>query len=110
MILLFVIFLLIPSFLIPGYDYDEDANLYLIYSVLFVFFIVLTIGINVIVKRYIKRSIEDNVVVQQLPPNKPIEQHLSSNNKKDLKLCSSCGEDILDKTGGFCSKCGAPIK
>ncbi len=24
--------------------------------------------------------------------------------------CSSCGEEILDKTGDFCSKCGAPLK
>ena len=24
--------------------------------------------------------------------------------------CSSCGEEILDRTGDFCSKCGAPIK
>ena len=31
-------------------------------------------------------------------------------NKQRLKLCSSCGEEILDKTGEFCSKCGAPIK
>lgn len=24
--------------------------------------------------------------------------------------CSSCGAEILDKTGDFCSKCGAPLK
>jgi len=24
--------------------------------------------------------------------------------------CQSCGAEIPDKTGGFCSKCGAPIK
>ena len=24
--------------------------------------------------------------------------------------CSSCGDEILDKTGDFCSKCGAPLK
>ncbi|MFW9968767.1 MAG: zinc ribbon domain-containing protein [Candidatus Odinarchaeota archaeon] len=24
--------------------------------------------------------------------------------------CSSCGAEILDKSGGFCSKCGSPIK
>ena len=25
-------------------------------------------------------------------------------------FCSSCGAEILDKTGDFCSKCGAPFK
>jgi len=24
--------------------------------------------------------------------------------------CSSCGAEILDKTGDFCSKCGSPLK
>ena len=94
-----IIFLLFPSFLIPEYNYNEDANIYLTYTVLFIFFIALTIGINVIVKRYIKRSIEENVTIQPV-----------SNNKRNLKLCSSCGAEILDKTGDFCSKCGAPIK
>lgn len=25
-------------------------------------------------------------------------------------LCSSCGAEILDTSGDFCSKCGAPLK
>ncbi len=24
--------------------------------------------------------------------------------------CQSCGVEIMDKTGDFCSKCGAPFK
>jgi hypothetical protein len=106
---LFIIFLILPSLLIPDYNYNEDAHLYLIYTVLFIFFIVLTIGINAIVKRYIKQSIEENVTIQQ-QLSQPIVQHSVSNNDRNLKLCSSCGEEILDKTGEFCSKCGAPIK
>jgi len=106
---LFIIFLLLPSLLIPDYNYNEDAHLYLIYTVLFIFFIALTIGINAIVKRYIKQSIEENVTIQQ-QLSQPIVQHSVSNNDKNLNLCSSCGEEILDKTGEFCSKCGAPIK
>ena len=31
--------------------------------------------------------------------------------EKDKQIiCSSCGAEILDKTGEFCSKCGSPIK
>ena len=106
---LFIIFLLIPSLLIPDYNYNEDAHLYLIYTVLFIFFIVLAIGINAIVKRYIKQSIKENLTIQQ-QPNQPIVQHSVNSKDRNLNLCSSCGEEILDKTGEFCSKCGAPIK
>ena len=106
---LFIIFLLLPSLLIPGYDYNEDAHLYLIYTILFIFFIALTIGINAIVKRYIKLSMEENVTIQQ-QPNQPIVQRSVNIDDRNSKLCSSCGEEILDKTGEFCSKCGAPIK
>ena len=30
--------------------------------------------------------------------------------KKNIVYCQSCGAEILDKMGEFCSKCGAPNK
>ena len=30
--------------------------------------------------------------------------------RKSLEYCPSCGAELLDKSGGFCSKCGATIK
>lgn len=104
----FLIFLVSPDILIPGYTYNEDGHLYIIYTSLFIFFMALAIGINAIVKRYIKRSIEENVTIQQ-QTNQPIVPHSVSNNEGNLKNCSSCGAEILDKIGDFCSKCGAPI-
>ena len=29
---------------------------------------------------------------------------------KDVGICPSCGAEVLDKTGDFCSKCGVPLK
>lgn len=29
--------------------------------------------------------------------------------EKKTGFCKSCGAEILDKTGDFCSKCGAPL-
>ena len=55
----FLIFLVYPDILIPGYSYDKYAHLYIFYTVLFIFLLALVIGINAIVKRYIKRSIEE---------------------------------------------------
>lgn len=103
---IFIIFLLLPNTLIPGYTYDEYANLYIIYTGLFIFFLALTIGIYAIVKRYVERSIEENVTIQQ-QTSQPIVQQSVSNNEG---ICPSCGAEILDKIGGFCSKCGATIK
>ncbi len=96
----FLIFLAYPDFLIPGYSYDEYASLYLIYTILFVFFLALVIGINAIVKRYIKRSMEEKQVINK--------ENVTNEGK--LKICSSCGAEILDKTGDFCSKCGSLVK
>ena len=29
---------------------------------------------------------------------------------RDVGICPSCGAEVLDKTGDFCSKCGASMK
>ena len=96
----FLIFLAIPDFLIPGYSYSEYASLYLTYTILFIFLLALVIGMNAIVKRYIKRSMEEKQVINK--------ENVANEGK--LKICSSCGAEILDKTGDFCSKCGSPVK
>ena len=62
-----VIFLIYPNLLIPGYNYDDDASLYIFYTILFIFLLALAIGINAIVKRYIKRSIEAVEIVKEEP-------------------------------------------
>ena len=100
----FLIFLVSPSVLIPGYSYDEYGNLYIIYTVLFIFVLVLAGGINFIVKRYIKRSIEEVEIVKEEP------SRINERQIAGKTICSSCGEEILDSAGDFCSKCGAPIK
>lgn len=108
LIIVLLFFLVSPDVLIPGYSYDLYGSLYVIYTVVFIFLLSLTIGINAIVKRYIKRSIEEIVNIQQ-QTNQPIAQHSTNKNQKNLKFCLHCGAEILDKTVDFCSECGAPL-
>jgi len=105
---LFLFFLVYPNVLIPGYSSYLYGSLYIIYTVVFIFLLSLTIGINAIVKRYIKRSIEEIVNIQQ-QTTQPIAQYSTNKNEKNLKFCLHCGAEILDKTRDFCSECGAPL-
>ena len=60
------------------------------------------IGRNAIAGRF-----EGNVfVLEALNKDKKEEVNESSG----LVYCPSCGTELLDKSGGFCSKCGAIIK
>ena len=59
-----------------------------------VFFIIIPIK-YLTIKR--KKSPEKNLGLQK-----------SEIERKDF--CKSCGTEILDKAGEFCSKCGAPLK
>ena len=72
----------------------------------FVFFIIIPIK-YLTIKR--KKSPLENIRKEAgIVKEEPIRVHEREISGKIF--CSSCGTELLDKTGPFCSKCGAPIK
>lgn len=94
-VLIIGIFLYIYSFLVRFESNIPAENITKMVS--FIIATILVIGgiLLLIIKR--KKLLEKTLDVQK----KEIEEKT---------FCKSCGEEILDKTGEFCSKCGAPLK
>ena len=71
--------------------------------------LVITIA-GVLIYRRRKRIREDFIPITREIPVK--EEPVKSQERElpRITYCSSCGAEILDKTGDFCSKCGAPFK
>ena len=61
-------------------------------------------------RRLIKESVDiDNEV--NIRHKRKIPEGIIKPEAISIKLhCTNCGTEILDKTGDFCSKCGAPLK
>lgn len=62
-------------------------------------------GISIIVLVYTTIKSKEKMVIAVEPKRQP-----SVSLRTQKVYCSSCGAEILDVTGGFCSKCGTPLK
>jgi len=97
-----IVFSIMPSIFISGYDYNEHGILYIIYDVSFFSLLVLFVGINGAIKRYFNREFKEKQLVKN---QKNIKDSFESNNIENLKFCSTCREKIK-KSATYCEFCG----
>jgi len=70
---------------------------------------VLTIAVVLIHRRRKQIPKEIIPITREIPVKEELVKTQESKLPR-ITYCSSCGAEILDKTGDFCSKCGAPFK
>lgn len=78
----------------------------LIYAVILIILIInekrkLKLNDGLKIQKEVKKIVEQQQNIRQ-----PQERTIV---RKALEYCPSCGAELLDKAGGFCSKCGATI-
>ena len=104
-ILLFIGLLLLIStnFVAIRNEPQIEGILKMFYGILGTILILITILLMTIKKKTPKNSI----IMQE---KEVLMTNLQLGQISGKSYCSSCGAEILDKTGAFCSKCGAPFK
>lgn len=97
------------------YDTADTPNYFwniLVFIVIPIVAIILVITIPIIFIRRRKKKIPKEIIpiTREIPVKEEPKKEVKEREISGRIFCSSCGEEILDKTGDFCSKCGAPIK
>jgi hypothetical protein len=81
---------------------DSNSNYVIVDSG---FYCLVGILIASIIVNILIYSNKKNATFEGKAPSKPLSQ-----DTKNQTFCPNCGASLVDTTGGFCSKCGSPLK